>query len=128
MLSRYDRGYNDSYNGDTRGKYDRGYQSKSFGGDGYRGGSRSPSPSGQKAMSGNQARDQSWNRGRSRSRSRSPDRGQPGRSFHQMMMERTRSSPKNQQKFSAAEYDNGHSKWGKSKQNEEEEGAIPADC
>lgn len=43
-------------------------------------------------------------------------------------MERTRSSPKNQQKFSAAEYDNGHSKWGKSKQNEEEEGAIPADC
>ncbi|CAO2833208.1 unnamed protein product [Amaranthus hypochondriacus] len=125
---RYDRGYNDSYNGDTRGKYDRGYQSKSFGGDGYRGGSRSPSPSGQKAMSGNQARDQSWNRGRSRSRSRSPDRGQPGRSFHQMMMERTRSSPKNQQKFSAAEYDNGHSKWGKSKQNEEEEGAIPADC
>ncbi|XP_057540236.1 ATP-dependent RNA helicase-like protein DB10 [Amaranthus tricolor] len=111
---RYDRGYNDSYNGDTRGKYDGGYQSKSFGGDGNRGGSRSPSPSGQRAWGGNQVR----GRSRSRSRSRSPDRsnqGPPVRSFHQMMMERPRSSPsKLLDKSSAAEFDKSLSEWGKS--------------
>ncbi|XP_010694509.1 ATP-dependent RNA helicase-like protein DB10 isoform X2 [Beta vulgaris subsp. vulgaris] len=144
---RYDRGYNDSYDGDARGKYDRGYQSKSFrSGEGDRG--RSPSPSGQMAWGGTQVKDQGWNRGKSRSRSRSPERltrVPPGRSFHEMMMERARSSPpKHLQKSSAAEYGNGQSAWGKSVakadnevtigrnrsycgEDEEEEGAIRPD-
>lgn len=118
--------YNESYDGDARGKYDRGYQSRAR--------SRSPSPSGQLAWGGTQVKDQGWNRGRSRSRSRSPERlyrGQPGRSFHEMMMEKARSSPpKHQQRTPAT--NNGQSEWKSDVaitggDEEEEEGAIPSD-
>ena len=126
---RYDRGYNGSYDGDTRGKYDRGYQSKFIrSGEGDRG--RSPSPSGQKAWGGTQVKNQGGNL--RKSRSRSPERlnhGPPGRSFHEMMMERARSSPpKHQQKSSAAEYGNGQSEWGKSVANTEAVGANRSYC
>ncbi|KAJ8452172.1 hypothetical protein Cgig2_016753 [Carnegiea gigantea] len=111
---RYDRGYNDSYDTDGRGNYDRGYQSKnSRNGDGYRDRSRSRSPS---ARSGWSARDssQGWSRERSRSPERS-DKGGPVKSFHQMMMERTRSSPsRHQQAPPVNNNDDKRLEWGKS--------------
>lgn len=105
--------------GNRYDSYDRGYQA--------RGRSRSPSPTGQKAWGGNQVKDQGWSRGRSRSRSPEKiNKGQPGKSFHEMMMEKTRSSPMFPQKTPAADYGNGQSAWGKSNDEEEEEGAIPS--
>lgn len=138
---RYDRGYNDSYDTDGRGNYDRGYQSKnSRNGDGYRDRSRSRSPS---SRTGWSARDssQGWSRERSRSPERS-DKGGPAKSFHQMMMERTRSSPsRNQQAPPANNNDDKRLEWGKStaaghggggaadgvRPYREEDGGIPAD-
>ncbi|XP_021733054.1 ATP-dependent RNA helicase-like protein DB10 [Chenopodium quinoa] len=104
----------DRYNDNDRGyQHDRGYQP--------RGRSRSPSPSGQKAWGGAPVKDQGWNRGRSRSRSRSPEklnRVPPGQSFHEMMMEKARSA--NADSAVAG----GNLSY--SRNNEEEDGAIPA--
>lgn len=137
---RFDRGYNDSYDTDGRGNYDRGNQSKnSRNGDGYRDRSRSRSPS---SRTGWSARDssQGWSRERSRSPERS-DKGGPVKSFHQMMMERTRSSPSRHQQAPVNHNDDKRLEWGKStaaghgnggaadgvRPYREEDGAIPTD-
>lgn len=71
--NRFDQGYQNGYDADTRGKYDKGR-------------SRSPEK-------GSGWGDCSRNSHRERSRSRSLDRAPAGGSFHKTMMERGRFSP-----------------------------------